>query len=61
VLEHDASGFVYFAVDDTPLDVALARWAQEIVPAVREAVAAQLGNLVILRLAACRENFVSVR
>jgi alkanesulfonate monooxygenase SsuD/methylene tetrahydromethanopterin reductase-like flavin-dependent oxidoreductase (luciferase family) len=61
VLEHDASGFVYFAADDIPADVTLGRWAQEIVPAVREAVAARLGNLVILRLAACRENFVSVR
>jgi alkanesulfonate monooxygenase SsuD/methylene tetrahydromethanopterin reductase-like flavin-dependent oxidoreductase (luciferase family) len=40
VLEYDASGFVYFAVGDTLADV-LGRWAQEIVPAVREAVAAQ--------------------
>jgi hypothetical protein len=39
VLEYDASGFVYFAADDTPADVTLGRWAQEIVPAVREAVA----------------------
>jgi alkanesulfonate monooxygenase SsuD/methylene tetrahydromethanopterin reductase-like flavin-dependent oxidoreductase (luciferase family) len=39
VLEYDASGFVHFAADDTPADVTLGRWAQEIVPAVREAVA----------------------
>ncbi|MER5421231.1 LLM class flavin-dependent oxidoreductase [Streptosporangium roseum] len=39
VLEHDASGFVYFVADDTPSEVALGRWAQEVVPAVREAVA----------------------
>ncbi|MGP3963407.1 LLM class flavin-dependent oxidoreductase [Nonomuraea sp. 3N208] len=40
VLEHDASGFVYFPTGDTPADVALGRWAQEIVPAIRQAVAA---------------------
>lgn len=40
VLEHDAGGFLYRCTDDTPAHVALARWAQEIVPAVREAVAA---------------------
>jgi alkanesulfonate monooxygenase SsuD/methylene tetrahydromethanopterin reductase-like flavin-dependent oxidoreductase (luciferase family) len=38
VLEHGASGFTYFPAGDTPVDVALARWAQEIVPAVREAI-----------------------
>ncbi|WP_336207086.1 LLM class flavin-dependent oxidoreductase [Nonomuraea sp. LPB2021202275-12-8] len=38
VLEHGASGFVHFAAGDTPLDVTLGLWAQEIVPAVREAV-----------------------
>ncbi|MGP4101491.1 LLM class flavin-dependent oxidoreductase [Nonomuraea sp. KM90] len=37
VLDHDASGFVYFPDDDTPTDLALGRWANEIVPAVREA------------------------
>jgi alkanesulfonate monooxygenase SsuD/methylene tetrahydromethanopterin reductase-like flavin-dependent oxidoreductase (luciferase family) len=42
VLEYDAFGFVYFAVDDTPADVALGRWARDIVPAVREAVAVQV-------------------
>ncbi|WP_084955836.1 LLM class flavin-dependent oxidoreductase [Thermoactinospora rubra] len=39
VLEHGASGFVHFGADGTPADVTLGRWAQEIVPAVREAVA----------------------
>ncbi|KUN22957.1 5,10-methylene tetrahydromethanopterin reductase [Streptomyces antibioticus] len=41
VLEFGAHGFVHFRVDDgTPADVTLGRWAQEIAPAVREAVAA---------------------
>jgi alkanesulfonate monooxygenase SsuD/methylene tetrahydromethanopterin reductase-like flavin-dependent oxidoreductase (luciferase family) len=39
VLEHHAAGFIYRNTDDTPDDEALARWATEIVPAVREAVA----------------------
>jgi alkanesulfonate monooxygenase SsuD/methylene tetrahydromethanopterin reductase-like flavin-dependent oxidoreductase (luciferase family) len=39
VLDHNAAGFVHFVTDSTPLDIALGRWAQEIVPAVREAVA----------------------
>ena len=39
VLEHRAGGFVYRTTDDTPAPVAVARFAQEIVPAVREAVA----------------------
>jgi alkanesulfonate monooxygenase SsuD/methylene tetrahydromethanopterin reductase-like flavin-dependent oxidoreductase (luciferase family) len=38
VLEHRAGGFVYRTTDDTPAPVAVARFAQEIVPAVREAV-----------------------
>jgi alkanesulfonate monooxygenase SsuD/methylene tetrahydromethanopterin reductase-like flavin-dependent oxidoreductase (luciferase family) len=38
VLDHGASGFVHFLADDTPSHVALARWAQEIVPAVRAAI-----------------------
>lgn len=38
VLEHGASGFIYFMADATPPDVVLGRWAQEIVPAVREAI-----------------------
>jgi len=42
VLEHHASGFVYRSTDDAPADAALARWAGEIVPAVREAIKAQL-------------------
>jgi alkanesulfonate monooxygenase SsuD/methylene tetrahydromethanopterin reductase-like flavin-dependent oxidoreductase (luciferase family) len=39
VLDHHAAGFIYRNTDDdTPADVALARWATEIVPAVREAI-----------------------
>jgi len=38
VLEHRASGFVYRSTDGTPAAEALARWAREIVPAVREAI-----------------------
>ncbi|KAA2253810.1 LLM class flavin-dependent oxidoreductase [Solihabitans fulvus] len=41
VLEHNAAGFVYFPVGDTPTAVAAGRWANEIAPAVREAVAAR--------------------
>jgi alkanesulfonate monooxygenase SsuD/methylene tetrahydromethanopterin reductase-like flavin-dependent oxidoreductase (luciferase family) len=37
VLEYGARGFVYRSTDDTPPAEALARWASEIVPAVREA------------------------
>ena len=40
VLEHGASGFVYFGGDDTSAEIALGRWAREIVPAVREAISA---------------------
>lgn len=39
VVEHGAGGFIYRTTDDTPAPVAVARFAQEIVPAVREAVA----------------------
>ncbi|WP_242908564.1 LLM class flavin-dependent oxidoreductase [Actinomadura terrae] len=39
VLEHGASGFILFPVGGGPLDVTLGRWAEEIVPAVREATA----------------------
>lgn len=39
VLDHGASGFVYFASGDPSGQVGLGRWAEEIVPAVREAVA----------------------
>jgi alkanesulfonate monooxygenase SsuD/methylene tetrahydromethanopterin reductase-like flavin-dependent oxidoreductase (luciferase family) len=40
VLEHGAAGFVLFGPGgSTPDEVAVARWAGEIVPAVREAVA----------------------
>ena len=38
VLEHHAAGFIYRSPDDTPAGEALARWATEIVPAVREAI-----------------------
>lgn len=38
VLEHQAAGFVFRSTDDTPADVALGRWAEEVVPAVRQAV-----------------------
>ena len=38
VLEHHASGFIYRSTDDTPAAEALARWAMEVVPAVRGAV-----------------------
>jgi hypothetical protein len=40
VLEHGASGFTLFSPSGGTQDaVSLARWAREIVPAVREAVA----------------------
>lgn len=39
VLEHNAAGFVYFASGDPDSDIGLGRYANEIVPAVREAVA----------------------
>ncbi|MFI0351000.1 LLM class flavin-dependent oxidoreductase [Actinomadura sp. 9N407] len=38
VLDHGASGFIYFATGPEPAEVALARWAREVVPAVREAI-----------------------
>jgi alkanesulfonate monooxygenase SsuD/methylene tetrahydromethanopterin reductase-like flavin-dependent oxidoreductase (luciferase family) len=38
VVEHGARGFVYYTTDDTPAAVALTRFAEDIVPAVREAV-----------------------
>jgi hypothetical protein len=38
VLEHHAAGFIYRSTDDTPAGEALARWATEVVPAVREAI-----------------------
>ncbi len=37
VLEYGASGFIYRSTDDVPATEALARWAREIVPAVRAA------------------------
>ncbi|MFH9085581.1 LLM class flavin-dependent oxidoreductase [Streptomyces sp. NPDC017673] len=43
VLEHGASGFVFFAAGDPSRAKGLERWTQEIVPAVREAVAKELG------------------
>jgi alkanesulfonate monooxygenase SsuD/methylene tetrahydromethanopterin reductase-like flavin-dependent oxidoreductase (luciferase family) len=39
VLEHGAGGFIYRSTDDTPPAQALARWAGDVVPAVREAIA----------------------
>ncbi|MEV1178888.1 5,10-methylene tetrahydromethanopterin reductase, partial [Nonomuraea sp. NPDC049784] len=40
VLEHGASGFTFFSADHGAPDLTvLARWAQEIVPSVREAIA----------------------
>jgi alkanesulfonate monooxygenase SsuD/methylene tetrahydromethanopterin reductase-like flavin-dependent oxidoreductase (luciferase family) len=39
VLEHGAAGFIYRGTDDTPAETAVARFAREIVPAVRAAVA----------------------
>jgi alkanesulfonate monooxygenase SsuD/methylene tetrahydromethanopterin reductase-like flavin-dependent oxidoreductase (luciferase family) len=39
VLDHRAAGFIYRSTDDTPADMALARWATEVVPAVRQAIA----------------------
>ena len=38
VLEHGADGFIYRSTDDTPAPVAVDRFAQEIVPAIRDAV-----------------------
>ncbi len=40
VLEHQASGFVFFPTgQDEPAEVSRERWAREIVPAVRQAIA----------------------
>ena len=39
VIDHRAGGFIFRATDDTPAPAALAMFAQEIVPAVREAIA----------------------
>jgi hypothetical protein len=38
VLEHGAAGFIYRSTDATPAATAVARFAREIVPAVRTAV-----------------------
>lgn len=44
VLEHGASGFMLFSPEGgTPGTVSLGRWAREIVPAVREAIAKESG------------------
>ena len=44
VLEHGASGFMLFPANDSALDVRfLGRWAGEIAPAVREAIAKERG------------------
>jgi alkanesulfonate monooxygenase SsuD/methylene tetrahydromethanopterin reductase-like flavin-dependent oxidoreductase (luciferase family) len=39
VLEHGAAGFILFPTGPDPFDVTLKRWAQDIAPAVRAAVA----------------------
>jgi alkanesulfonate monooxygenase SsuD/methylene tetrahydromethanopterin reductase-like flavin-dependent oxidoreductase (luciferase family) len=53
VLEHDASGFMLFSPSGgTPDETSLRRWAVEIVPAVRAAVAAE--NAASLRRTARR-------
>ncbi|GAA2129795.1 LLM class flavin-dependent oxidoreductase [Actinomadura napierensis] len=45
VLEHGASGFMLFSPEGgTPDETSLGRWAREIVPAVREAVAKETGG-----------------
>ncbi len=36
---HGAGGFFYRTTDDTPAEIALSRWAEDIVPAVRAAIA----------------------
>ncbi|WP_158894638.1 LLM class flavin-dependent oxidoreductase [Amycolatopsis anabasis] len=38
VLDHGASGFIFFATGTEPAEIELARWAREVVPAVREAI-----------------------
>lgn len=46
VLEHGAAGFTLFSAGGgTPDDISLARWAREIVPAVREAVTQETGDV----------------
>lgn len=39
VVEHGAGGFTYFSTGDLPVERSSALWAQEIAPAVREALA----------------------
>jgi alkanesulfonate monooxygenase SsuD/methylene tetrahydromethanopterin reductase-like flavin-dependent oxidoreductase (luciferase family) len=39
IIDHGATGFILFPLGSAPVDVTLGRWAQEIAPAVREAVA----------------------
>src|SRR5579859_352889 len=41
VLEYGARGFIFRSTDEVPAAEALARWASEIVPAVREATGAE--------------------
>lgn len=38
IIEHGADGFIYFAPDAATSDIALGRWAEEVVPAVRQAI-----------------------
>ncbi|WP_279582586.1 hypothetical protein [Fodinicola feengrottensis] len=45
MLDHDASGFILFSPSGGTQDaVSLGRWATEIVPAVREAIATENGR-----------------
>lgn len=45
VLDHGASGLILFSPSgDTPVITSLSRWAREIVPAVREAIAKEMAS-----------------
>jgi alkanesulfonate monooxygenase SsuD/methylene tetrahydromethanopterin reductase-like flavin-dependent oxidoreductase (luciferase family) len=44
VLEHGAGGFTYFPLGDVPVERASEVWAQEVVPAVREALGTAATN-----------------
>jgi alkanesulfonate monooxygenase SsuD/methylene tetrahydromethanopterin reductase-like flavin-dependent oxidoreductase (luciferase family) len=39
ILDHGATGFILFPLGSAPVDATLGHWAQEIAPAVREAIA----------------------
>jgi hypothetical protein len=57
--QHGAGGFIYRSTDDTPAPVAMARFAKEIVPAVREAVGKGLTVLTGRRGRSLRRNIAS--